>query len=57
MKVPLRPITLTDALPLVPGVVRAPNGQTQIEGAGEMHSALVVDSVGYSRPGHRTLRP
>ena len=42
---PLRPITLTDALPLVPGVVRAPNGQTQIEGAGEMHSALVVDSV------------
>ncbi|MDX6456440.1 MAG: hypothetical protein QOJ51_2982 [Acidobacteriaceae bacterium] len=42
---PLRPLTLTDALPLVPGVVRAPNGQTQIEGAGEMHSALVFDSV------------
>ena len=42
---PLRPVSLTDALPLVPGVVRAPNGQTQIEGSGEMHSALVVDSV------------
>jgi hypothetical protein len=42
---PLRPLTLTDALPLVPGVVRGPNGQTQIEGSGEMHSALVVDSV------------
>ena len=42
---PLRPLTLTDALPLVPGVVLAPNGQTQIAGAGEMHSALVVDSV------------
>src|SRR5579859_1628304 len=42
---PLRPLTLTDALPLVPGVVRAPNGQTQIEGSGEMHSALVVDSI------------
>jgi hypothetical protein len=42
---PLRPLTLTDALPLVSGVVRAPNGQTQIEGAGEMHSVLVVDSV------------
>jgi hypothetical protein len=42
---PLRPLTLTDALPLVPGVVLAPNGQTQIEGAGEMHSALVVNSV------------
>jgi hypothetical protein len=26
-------------------VVLAPNGQTQIEGAGEMHSALVVNSV------------
>jgi TonB dependent receptor len=42
---PLRPLTLIDTLPLVPGVVRAPNGQTQIEGSGEMHSALVVDSV------------
>jgi hypothetical protein len=42
---PVRPLTLTDALPLVPGVVLAPNGQTQIEGAGEMHSALVVNSV------------
>src|SRR5258707_8439140 len=42
---PLRPLTLTDALPLVPGVVLAPNGQTQIQGSGEMHSALVVDSV------------
>jgi hypothetical protein len=42
---PPRPLTLTDALPLVPGVVLAPNGQTQIEGAGEMHSALVVNSV------------
>jgi hypothetical protein len=42
---PLRPMTLTDALPLVPGIVLAPNGQTQIEGAGEMHSALVINSV------------
>jgi hypothetical protein len=42
---PMRPLTLTDALPLVPGVVLAPNGQTQIEGAGEMHSALIVNSV------------
>lgn len=42
---PLRPLTLTDVLPLVPGVVLGPNGQTQIAGAGEMHSALIVDSV------------
>jgi len=47
---PLRPLTLTDALPLIPGVVLAPNGQTQIQGAGEMHSALIVDSVDSGDP-------
>jgi hypothetical protein len=47
---PSRPLTLTDALPLVPGVVRAPNGQTQIEGAGEMHSALLINSIDVSDP-------
>jgi hypothetical protein len=47
---PSRPLTLTDALPLVPGVVRAPNGQTQIEGSGEMHSALLINSVDVSDP-------
>jgi hypothetical protein len=47
---PSRPVTLTDALPLVPGIVRAPNGQTQIEGSGEMHSALVINSIDVSDP-------
>ncbi|MCU1222545.1 MAG: hypothetical protein JWQ42_638 [Edaphobacter sp.] len=47
---PSRPLTLTDALPLVPGVVRAPNGQTQIEGSGEMHSALLINSIDVSDP-------
>src|SRR5882762_3585274 len=47
---PIRPLTLTDALPLVPGVVRAPNGQTQIEGSGEMHSALLINSVDVTDP-------
>ena len=47
---PLRPLTLIDALPLIPGVVLAPNGQTQIQGAGEMHSALIVDSVDSGDP-------
>lgn len=47
---PSRPLTLTDALPLIPGVVLAPNGQTQIEGAGELHSTLVVDSVDIADP-------
>lgn len=47
---PLRPLTLTGALPLIPGVVLAPNCQTQIQGAGEMHSALTVDSVDSGDP-------
>jgi hypothetical protein len=47
---PLRPLTLTDALPLIPGIVRGPNGQIQIEGSGEMHSALLVDSVDTTDP-------
>lgn len=47
---PSHPLTLTDALPLVPGVVRAPDGQIQIEGAGEAHSALLVNSVDATDP-------
>lgn len=47
---PSHPVTLTDALPLVPGVVRAPDGQIQIEGAGESHSALLVNSVDATDP-------
>ncbi len=47
---PSQPLTLTDALPLVPGVVRAPDGQIQIEGAGEAHSALLVNSVDATDP-------
>src|SRR5882757_8637638 len=42
---PLRPITLTDALPVVPGVVRARYGRPQSEGRGAMHRAVVVGSV------------
>jgi len=49
-EIPMRPLTVTDALPLVPGVVRGPDGQVQIAGATEMHSALLVNSVDTSDP-------
>ncbi len=48
---PARPATLIDALPLVPGVVRTPDGKLQIGGSDETHSALLVNSVNVSDPG------
>lgn len=48
---PAKPATLTDALPLVPGVVRTPDGKLQIGGSDETHSALLVNSVNVSDPG------
>jgi Carboxypeptidase regulatory-like domain len=47
---PLRPATLTDALPLVPGIVRGPDGSVRIAGFGEDHSALLVNSVDVTDP-------
>ena len=36
---PLRPATLVDALPLIPGIVRGPDGSVRIAGFGEDHAA------------------
>ncbi|MGO9339562.1 MAG: TonB-dependent receptor plug domain-containing protein [Terracidiphilus sp.] len=47
---PLRPNTLVDALPMVPGVIRTPDGQVQISGMSENHSALIINSVGVNDP-------
>jgi hypothetical protein len=47
---PNRPATVTDTLPLVPGVVRGSDGEIKIEGAGEHRSALVVNSVDVTDP-------
>jgi Carboxypeptidase regulatory-like domain len=47
---PLRPATLTDALPLIPGIVRGPDGSVRIAGFGEDHSALLVNSVDVTDP-------
>jgi hypothetical protein len=47
---PLRPNTLVDALPLVPGVIRTPDGRVQIGGLDEEHSALLINSVNVNDP-------
>ena len=47
---PLRPATVADALPLIPGIVRGPDGSVRIAGLGEDHSALLVNSVDVSDP-------
>jgi hypothetical protein len=47
---PLRPNTLVDALPLVPGVIRTPDGRVQIAGQDEEHSSLLINSVNVNDP-------
>ena len=42
---PLRPSTVVDALPLVPGVNRSSDGEIQIGGQGEQRSALLVNTA------------
>ncbi|HTG17621.1 MAG TPA: carboxypeptidase-like regulatory domain-containing protein, partial [Blastocatellia bacterium] len=48
--IPNRPATVADTLPLVPGVVRSPEGEIKISGAGEHRSALVVNSADVTDP-------
>jgi hypothetical protein len=47
---PQRPATVTDVLPLVPGVVRSAAGALQISGAGEHRGALIVNSADVTDP-------
>jgi len=47
---PGRPATVSDALPLVPGVFRQPGGGLIISAAGEHRSALVVNSTDVTDP-------
>jgi hypothetical protein len=46
----LRPSTVVDALPLVPGVIRTPDGRVQIAGQDEGHSSLLINSVNVNDP-------
>jgi hypothetical protein len=47
---PGKPATVKDALPLVPGVVRSPEGEIKISGQGEHRSALIVNSADVTDP-------
>jgi hypothetical protein len=47
---PTRPATVAEALPLLPGVVRRPDGALQISGSAEHRSALIVNSADVSDP-------
>lgn len=47
---PARPATVTDTLPLVPGVFRSSEGEIKISGTGEHRSALVVNSADVTDP-------
>ncbi len=49
-ELPNKPATVTDTLPLVPGVVRSPSGEIKISGSGEHHSALLVNSADVTDP-------
>jgi len=47
---PTNPATVTDTLPLVPGVVRTPDGELKIDGTGEQRSGLVVNQTDVTDP-------
>src|SRR5665213_1513227 len=47
---PANPATVSDALPLVPGVVRAPTGELKLDGSGEQRSSLVVNESDVTDP-------
>ena len=47
---PDRPRTISDALPLAPGVVRLPNGQLRLAGNGEHRSAMLINSANAADP-------
>jgi hypothetical protein len=47
---PIKPATVKDTLPLVPGVVRSTEGEIRISGADEHRSALVVNAADVTDP-------
>jgi hypothetical protein len=47
---PSRPATVSDALPLIPGVARSPTGGLQLSGSGEHRGALLVNSADVTDP-------
>jgi len=54
-ELPTRPTTVSDTLPLVPGVTRAPGGGINIDGVGEHRGALVVNQADVTDPATGTF--
>jgi hypothetical protein len=49
-QLPSKPATVSDALPLLPGVVRAPGGGLLLSAVGEHRSAMIVNSADVTDP-------
>ena len=49
-ELPSHPATVAEALPLLPGVVRRPDGALQISGSAEHRSSLIVNSADVTDP-------
>ena len=49
-QLPSRPSTVSDALPLIPGIARQPSGQLQLSGGGEHRSTMMVNSADVTDP-------
>jgi hypothetical protein len=47
---PTNPASVSDILPLVPGVVRSPDGELKLDGSGEQRSSLVVNQSDVTDP-------
>ena len=47
---PTNPATVGETLPLVPGIVRSPDGQLILDGSGEQRSSLVVNQSDQTDP-------
>jgi hypothetical protein len=49
-KLPNKPSTVADVLPLIPGVVRTPDDEIRISGSSEHSSAFIVNSADVTEP-------
>ncbi len=47
---PTNPATVSEILPLVPGIVQFPDGELKIDGSGEQRSALVINQTDVTDP-------
>ncbi|HEX3876919.1 MAG TPA: TonB-dependent receptor [Bryobacteraceae bacterium] len=49
-ELPSRPATVADALPMIPGVARKPDGNLELSGSPEHRSSLIVNSADVTDP-------